>query len=103
MKDNIEQPAPLTESYRSSPAIMEAVNAVFDQAKIMETHFGHTVTSRWKKAWKPHFSNPSLSNDEGFATWIDVNKWDKFNEETHTQNTKKLGTETRAFVCWNIR
>jgi ATP-dependent helicase/nuclease subunit A len=81
-KDNIEQPAPLTESYRSSPAIMEAVNAVFDQAKIMETHFGHTVTSRWKKAWKPHFSNPSLSNEEGFATWIDVNSWENFNEET---------------------
>ena len=77
---SIELPEPLNESYRSSPAIMEAVNKVFNETHLIESCFGKTVSKRWEKAWKPHFSNSSLAKEEGFASWIQVDSSSHKNE-----------------------
>ena len=86
---SIELPEPLNESYRSSPAIMEAVNRVFNKTYLIEGCFGKTVSKRWKKAWKPHFSNSSVAKEEGFATWIEVDSSSQKNENYFIYNILK--------------
>ena len=68
----IAQPEQISESYRSSPAIMDAVNAVFDNNILISNYFSPSTAQRWLKAWKPHFSSAITKDIPGYASWIEV-------------------------------
>ncbi len=50
--------ARLAESWRSGPAIIELVNAVFGREEVLREVFSRTpeVVKRWKEVWDPHAS-----------------------------------------------
>jgi ATP-dependent helicase/nuclease subunit A len=71
----IEQ-QPLSESWRSAPAILDAVNEVFeDDAMIAET-FSTDAAIRWARAWQPHEASPATKDLSGFSCWIEAQKSD---------------------------
>ncbi|RCL30200.1 MAG: hypothetical protein DBX03_02770 [Puniceicoccaceae bacterium] len=64
----------ISESYRSAPVIMEAVNAVFDRPQPIMECFGPTISQRWSDSWQTHFSNKEKQDQSGYASWIKVGK-----------------------------
>ncbi len=78
----IAQPEQMTESYRSSPAIMDAVNAVFDDNTLISNYFSPATAERWKKAWRPHYASKLTQNIPGYAAWIKVGKDEDLDKES---------------------
>ena len=64
----------ISESYRSSPAIMDAVNAIFDRPEPIKDCFGTTICQRWSESWQRHFSTEDKQDQSGYASWIKVGK-----------------------------
>ena len=64
----------ISESYRSSPAIMDAVNAIFDHPEPIKDCFGTTICQRWSESWQKHFSTEDKQDQSGYASWIKVGK-----------------------------
>lgn len=62
----------ISESYRSCPVIMDAVNAVFDRPEPIQRCFGSVISQRWSESWQTHFSNEKKQNQSGYASWIKV-------------------------------
>jgi ATP-dependent helicase/nuclease subunit A len=60
---------PLHESFRSCPAIIEAVNRVFGDLSSAE--LPPRAIARWQHYWEPHRSTPSLAKVEGFASILE--------------------------------
>ena len=48
----IETPTKLSKSYRSAPAIMDAVNSVFDNRQAIQEYYGSITSKRWFRAWE---------------------------------------------------
>ncbi|MGZ0655365.1 UvrD-helicase domain-containing protein [Coraliomargarita sp. W4R72] len=66
----------LAESWRSAPAILDAVNAAFqDNALIAET-FSADAAQRWANAWKPHTASKATASLSGYACWLEAKKND---------------------------
>ncbi|MDQ8195947.1 UvrD-helicase domain-containing protein [Coraliomargarita sp. SDUM461004] len=66
----------LAESWRSAPAILDAVNASFqDNALIAET-FSPDAAQRWANAWKPHTASKATAALSGYACWLEAKKND---------------------------
>ena len=85
----IERPNTLSESYRSAPAIMDAVNRVFDDRLAIQEYYGKTTSERWFRAWEKHYASEKTQNEHGYATWIDISKNGKSDKETSVLNILK--------------
>lgn len=46
----------LVESWRSGPALIEMVNAVFGNAAVLQTMFPGEAAAAWNREWRPHVS-----------------------------------------------
>lgn len=46
----------LVESWRSGPALIEMVNAVFGHAAVLQTMFPGETSEAWNREWRPHVS-----------------------------------------------
>lgn len=67
---------PLAISWRSAPAILDAVNTVFgDPACIAET-FSTAAAKRWARAWQTHQASPVTQHLSGFSCWLEAHKQD---------------------------
>lgn len=67
---------PLSMSWRSAPAILDAVNETFsDNALIGET-FSADAAARWARAWQTHEASPATEDLSGFSCWIEAKKSD---------------------------
>jgi len=66
------QSYPLSVSWRSAPAILEAVNTVFEDHTAIIEHFSEDAAARWARAWQPHAASSKTKNDSGFACWLNV-------------------------------
>ncbi|MBT7701236.1 MAG: UvrD-helicase domain-containing protein, partial [Verrucomicrobia bacterium] len=60
---------PLATSYRSSPPIIETVNALFDA--LPEEQLPPAVIEQWLQTWHLHSCAPHLSDTTGYATIIE--------------------------------
>ena len=68
----IEEAAPLVQSWRSSPAVLDAVNAVFGNLPAMPLPGDETlaadwreIAARWADEWQPHAAAPKNINLPG--------------------------------------
>lgn len=68
------QSAPLFMSWRSAPAILEAVNTVFGDHAAISENFSADASKRWARAWKSHLASPATENQSGYACWIEAGK-----------------------------
>ncbi len=67
---------PLATSWRSAPAVLDAVNEVFsDNALIAET-FSKDTAERWARAWQTHQASPTTKDRSGFTCWLEAKKDD---------------------------
>ncbi|WP_269525839.1 UvrD-helicase domain-containing protein [Coraliomargarita parva] len=64
----------LSTSWRSAPAILDAVNEVFDDGPLIEASFSPAVATRWVRAWQPHEASPTTRNLSGYACWLHSNE-----------------------------
>lgn len=77
--------ATLARSWRSAPAILEAVNAVFqDNAQIAQT-FSADAAQRWANAWKAHSASSATESLSGYACWLEAQR-----EDSPTRNQRIL-------------
>lgn len=64
----------LATSWRSAPAILDAVNTVFaDKAWIAEC-FSSDTAARWERAWQKHAASPATEHLSGYACWLETQK-----------------------------
>ena len=60
----------LARSWRSAPAVLDAVNQVFgDDGSIAEA-FSPEVAERWRRAWAVHEPAATMANRSGYACWL---------------------------------
>jgi ATP-dependent exoDNAse (exonuclease V) beta subunit len=60
--------APLAMSWRSSPVVLDAVNAVFDPAGLRGVdRLPQAVVDRWAKDWSPHQAAPPVAKLPGYV------------------------------------
>jgi ATP-dependent helicase/nuclease subunit A len=67
---------PLSVSWRSAPAILDAVNTIFKDNAAIENCFGNDAAQRWQRAWQTHKASPATKNLSGFACWLEASKSD---------------------------
>lgn len=58
----------LNDSWRSGPAVIDAVNTVFGQNQALKNLFGQTVANRWMEGWREHKS--IHADRDGHVAWI---------------------------------
>ena len=85
----IERPNTLSISYRSTQAIMDAVNHVFNNREAMLEYYGKTTCERWFRSWVKHNSSEKNLEQIGYATWIDIGKNGKSDKQTSVLNILK--------------
>ncbi|MFP4673677.1 MAG: UvrD-helicase domain-containing protein [Opitutales bacterium] len=73
-------------SWRSAPAILDAVNTVFDNTGTIAECFTPAVAERWARAWSLHEASPRTRELPGYACWLRAT--DK--EEENTRNAQIL-------------
>lgn len=59
---------PLDQSWRSGPALIEMVNAVFGAHAALEELFPGAAVEEWRKNWRPHTT--ALPQRSGQAAWL---------------------------------
>jgi ATP-dependent exoDNAse (exonuclease V) beta subunit len=75
----------LARSWRSAPAILDAVNEVFqDNAQIAQC-FSEDAAQRWANAWKPHSASAATQSLSGYACWLQAQ-----HDATPTRNDRIL-------------
>ena len=70
---NIEQET-LSMSWRSAPAILDAINETFDDNALIRENFSAVTAARWKQAWQRHIPSEKTADLNGYACWIKVEK-----------------------------
>ncbi len=88
-KNAIAKPDKLSESYRSAPAIMDAVNSVFNNPQAIEEYYGKITSERWFNAWEKHYASKKNQDDKGYAAWLDISKNATNDKETSVLNILK--------------
>ena len=78
---------PLATSWRSAPAILDAVNMVFDDHALIEEVFGQDAAERWSRAWMQHHASEKTQSWNGYACWLQAHK-----DESPTRNQRILDT-----------
>ncbi|MGB0413265.1 MAG: UvrD-helicase domain-containing protein [Coraliomargarita sp.] len=82
---NIER-HPLSVSWRSAPAILDAVNEAFDDPQLIAECFSADAAARWQQAWQVHAAAKPNENQSGFACWIEAQKDDSPTRNEHILN-----------------
>jgi len=75
----------LAESWRSAPAILDAVNAVFTDNALIADTFSADAAQRWANAWKTHTASQATASLSGYACWLEAKK-----NESPTRNERIL-------------
>ena len=70
---NIEQET-LSMSWRSAPAILDAINETFDDNALIGENFSAGAAARWQQAWQRHIPSEKTADLNGYACWIKVEK-----------------------------
>lgn len=60
----------LARSWRSAPAILDAVNRVFGDPPAIAAHFSREIADRWNRAWARHDNSPNTSGQSGHVSWL---------------------------------
>lgn len=63
----------LATSWRSAPAIIDAINAVFSDIESIRAYFSDDTAARWQRAWQTHQASPATEQLTGYATWLLAN------------------------------
>lgn len=66
----------LAESWRSAPAILDAVNDAFEDNALIAETFSADAAQRWKNAWKSHTASKATESLSGYACWLEAKKND---------------------------
>lgn len=69
----------LAESWRSAPAILDAVNAVFADNALIAQYYSADAAQRWANAWKAHSASKATQALSGYACWLEAQKDDSPN------------------------
>lgn len=75
----------LAESWRSAPAILDAVNAVFEDNALIAEYFSADAAQRWANAWKAHTASKATDSLSGYACWLEAKK-----DDSPTRNERIL-------------
>ena len=75
----------LATSWRSAPAILDAVNAVFADEATITNCFSANTAERWARAWNPHHASSATKSLGGYACWLHCEK-----DEGLTRNRRIL-------------
>ncbi|WP_162028598.1 MULTISPECIES: exodeoxyribonuclease V subunit beta [unclassified Lentimonas] len=67
---------PLSMSWRSAPAILDAVNEAFSDNALIGEVFSTDAAARWARAWQTHEPSPATEDLSGFSCWIEAKKND---------------------------
>ena len=67
---------PLATSWRSAPAILDAVNHVFSDPALIDATFSEDAGRRWARAWQPHRASTTTQTQSGFACWLQAKQDD---------------------------
>ncbi len=80
------QRQPLSVSWRSAPAILDAVNEVFDDPQLISECFSADAAARWQQAWQAHAAAKPNQSQSGYACWIEAQKDDSPTRNEHVLN-----------------
>lgn len=80
----------LATSWRSAPAVLDAVNAVFADQATIEGAFSADTAERWARAWKRHEASTATKDLSGYACWLHCEK-----EGSPTRNERILALLTK--------
>jgi len=64
------RPHSLATSWRSAPAVLDAVNEVFDDPRTIAECFTPEVAARWERAWQRHHAADPNRDLPGYACWL---------------------------------
>ncbi len=67
---------PLAMSWRSAPAILDAVNEVFEDHALIAETFSTDAAGRWARAWQTHQASPATEHLSGYSCWLEAQKAD---------------------------
>jgi ATP-dependent exoDNAse (exonuclease V) beta subunit len=67
---------PLSMSWRSAPAILDAVNEVFEDHALIAETFSTDAAARWARAWQTHKASPATEHLSGYSCWLEAQKAD---------------------------
>jgi ATP-dependent helicase/nuclease subunit A len=67
---------PLATSWRSAPAILDAVNEVFSDHTLISETFSPHAAARWERAWQVHQASRDTQDQRGFSCWLEASKND---------------------------
>ncbi|MEM7792419.1 MAG: 3'-5' exonuclease, partial [Verrucomicrobiota bacterium] len=81
------EPTQLATSWRSAPAILEAVNTVFSDYALIAECFSDDAAARWDRAWQRHEASKATKELSGYACWQEARK-----EAGPTRNERILET-----------
>lgn len=65
---------PLSVSWRSAPAILDAVNTLFSDNAAIAENFSTDAAARWERAWQTHEASSATKEQSGFACWLNAKK-----------------------------
>lgn len=77
----------LATSWRSAPAVLEAVNTVFDDASAIAARCSPAVAERWRKAWEAHTPAEKNAALPGYACCLQARNAEN---ETEWERTRDL-------------
>ncbi|TVP80014.1 MAG: hypothetical protein EA353_04930 [Puniceicoccaceae bacterium] len=77
----------LAQSWRSAPAILDAVNEVFQDNGLIAATFSADAAQRWANAWKPHSASKATQGLSGYACWLEAQR-----EDSPSRNERILQT-----------
>ncbi len=83
------QPESLATSWRSAPAVLEAVNTAFNDLPAIAERFSSAVAERWRKAWEPHSPAPDNANLPGYACCLQASNAEDQSEWERTRDILK--------------
>ncbi len=86
----------LATSWRSAPAILDAVNKVFESPQLIEETFGTDAAARWARGWKEHTASSATENQNGYACWLQAQK---NKSPTRNELILKILTEINPIGC----
>ncbi len=66
----------MSTSWRSAPAVLDAVNGVFGSEQVLARHFGVAAAMRWDGHWETHRPSPREATKSGCTAFFSVEKGD---------------------------
>jgi len=90
--------APMDESFRSCPVVLDLVNRVCGDTASLARHFGESVAQRWRESWQPHQSARHLLDKRGEAR-VEILEKDADHAERVIEILEERAVGRRDFTC----